>query len=41
MDDIVPTTNALYDMSKEVAEMEAKVYELKQKVIIHLVFNYY
>jgi len=34
MDGIVSTTNALYDMSSEVASMEAQVFALRQKVTL-------
>lgn len=32
--DIVDTTKSLYEMSREIARMEAEVYELKQQVTI-------
>lgn len=32
MANVVPVTDALYDMSREIATMEAEIYELKQKV---------
>lgn len=32
LSDIVPVTDALYDMSKDIAKFEAQVYELEQKI---------